>query len=218
MNKKVKVIVDEVMSEVEPVIEVVPEVIEPISIPEEIPTIIEEEVIAEPILEVVVEEAVEPVEEIFEDDVLAEDRPPVELPTFKVGDIVKFTPDAKFIGGGNVPQSVINSKAYIREVYENGYSIGRATAGRILGIVAPQYMSLFVEPKADEVVVEEFPVYVGILVGKNVKIMSRPETSSKTLKTISAPMLLTVVDEKKGWAHLKLGGWIPLENLKKINN
>ena len=75
-------------------------------------------------IEAVVEEFV-PVEEVIEDDVLVEDRPPVEVPVFKVGDAVKVRPGATYTTGGAIPANILNSKLYVRQVQKNGnYGIG----------------------------------------------------------------------------------------------
>lgn len=164
-------------------------------------------------LEAVVEEIV-PVKEVIEDDVLVEDRPPVEVPVFKVGDAVKVRPGATYTTGGAIPANIVNSKLYVRQVQKNGnYGVGVQMVGRISGSVKPEDLVAYT---TDVVVEKDFNPYLILINVDEVNIKSRPDETSKTLKTIHRNGLFTVVGENEGWGHLKIGGWIPLDSVIQL--
>ena len=149
-----------------------------------------------------------PEEELMEDDVLVED---IDINTFfKIGDIVQLVPGAKFAAGGKIPTNLFNTKLYVRDIKDGKYSIGIRATGRIAGSVHPSSIRAYSEIVSliDE---EPFENYYISVNGNSLDIKSKPTNNSKTLKTIYADDLYTVVGEKNGWGHLKIGGWIPLD-------
>lgn len=156
------------------------------------------------------------VEEIIEDDVLVEDKPATELPKFKMGDAVSLVSGAQYVSGGAIPANLFNNKIYIRTVKENGYGIAAQMTGRISGTVAHKDVVAYVENAAIDNKPEN--VYIALIKDQEVDIKSRPDENSKTLKTLHRHNgLFTIVGEKDGWGHLKIGGWIPMSSYKKLN-
>lgn len=181
--------------------------------------------IEEPILvlddEVKVEELV--IEEIpivvedstMEDDVLVEIKSTASN-KFEIGDAVQLVPGAKFAAGGAIAKNLFDTKLYVRQIIDNNYAVGIQPTGRIAGTVKPEALI----PYSETVVVKSengMEPYLILVKTDNLDIKSRPVESSKTLKTIHFNGLYTIVDEKDGWGHMKIGGWIPLDKVKKID-
>lgn len=153
-------------------------------------------------------------EEEFEDDVLVEDRAPVEVKTYNIGDIVMLTSNATDAAGNTIPSCYKNTKIYIRGIKNGCYSFSTKPTGRTSGfLVKPEYII----PHTEKQIVEEtFKPYLILVKVDKLDIKSKPMANSNTLKTIHYDGLYTVVGEKNGWGHLKIGGWIPLDDTKII--
>ena len=147
--------------------------------------------------------------EIIEDDVLVADRPKV---TFNIGDEVKLIPGATYASGGKIPDILFNTKLFVRQIKNGNYSIGINTVGKISGSVKPEALV----PYTKEIIADGFEPYLILIKEDNLAIKSRPDHASKTLKTLGFNGLFTVVGEKDGWGHLKIGGWIPLDKVTKL--
>lgn len=175
---------------------------------DEEPIIDIEEKIEEPVIDI--EEKIEE-PEIEEDDELVESMV-IEAPIFKIGDAVKLIPGATYATGGAIPNNLFNSKLYVRTSKNGNYGIGVKTTGRISGSVAAKYLVAY----SEEIKAKPEICYLVLIKADSLDIKSRPDPSSKTLKTLHRNGLFTVVGEKNNWGHLKIGGWIPLEQVKKI--
>lgn len=154
-----------------------------------------------------------PEEELMEDDVLVAD---IDINSFfKVGDTVQLIPNAKFAAGGTIPAHLFGIKLYVRDIRDGKYSISPRSSGRMAGSVHPSSLRTYVEKPANEehLLVEEeiFKPYYVIIDAEQLTVRSKPIDNSKNLKTIYKDDLYTVVGEKNGWGHLKIGGWIPLD-------
>lgn len=152
-------------------------------------------------------------EEVIEDDVLVEDNPAVIIPKFEIGDAVKLVAGAKYLSGGEIPANLFNSKLYVRTIKNGNYGIAIKTSGRISGSVEGKYLTEYSAPKAEAA--PEIS-YLVLVKAPELDIKSRPTENSKTLKTIHYNGLFTVIGEKDNWGHLKIGGWIPLDKVKKL--
>ena len=154
-------------------------------------------------------------EELMEDDVLVEDKAPAEVKNYNIGDIVMLTSNATDAAGNIISSCYKNTKVYIRGMKNGCYSFSTKSTGRTSGfLVKPEYII----PYAEKQIVEEaFKPYLILVKADKLDIKSKPMTNSNTLKTIHRDGLYTVVGEKNGWGHLKIGGWIPLEDTKIIN-
>lgn len=194
-SKKIeKVITEDIVAEImaeEPVVEIV----------EDVAPVVEEVVAEEPVILAQV---------VVEDDEIKEIIIPKKS-GFEVGDEVKLVNGAKFASGKNIPEYLFNSKLYVRQINGEKYGVATKLNGTLVGTVNAKDLTGYVE---EEVIPAES--YIALILADEVKIKSRPEESGKTLKTISKNGIFTVVDEKDGWAHLKIGGWIPMDSFKKI--
>ena len=148
------------------------------------------------------------------DDVLVEPNKPVEVVTYKIGDVVRLVPGSTYTSGTTIPNSILNSKLYIRSVgADNTYTVGIQMTGKIAGAVKAENMVTYSE---NMVIPNPANAYLAIINEDIVHIKSRPDEKGKTLKTIHRNGLFTIVEEKDGWGHLKIGGWIPVTSFKKI--
>ena len=164
---------------------------------------------AEEIIEIVVPEV-----ELMEDDVLVEDKPAVEVRTYAIGDAVILASNAVSISGSNIPDKYKGVKVYVRTIRAGGYGFSTSKTGRTCGfLVNPEYLTPYTE---NAIAVNTFKSYLILVKTDELDIKSRPIATSKTLKTIHRDGLFTVVDEKDNWGHLKIGGWIPLDQVRKI--
>ena len=151
----------------------------------------------------------------MEDDVLVEIKSTASN-KFEIGDAVQLVPGAKFAAGGAIAKNLFDTKLYVRQIIDNNYAVGIQPTGRIAGTVKPEALI----PYSETVVVKSengMEPYLILVKTDNLDIKSRPVESSKTLKTIHFNGLYTIVDEKDGWGHMKIGGWIPLDKVKKID-
>ena len=167
--------------------------------------------LVEPATEEIMVEIEIPAEEM-EDDVLVESKP-VEEPKFAVGDEVKLVAGAKFASGGSIPESLFNTKLYVRQIKNDNYAISSKPTGRISGSVKPSSIVAYTK---EEIVTDGFDPYLVLIRVENLDIKSKPIATSKTLKTIHFNGLYTIVGEKDGWGHMKIGGWIPLDCVRKL--
>ena len=161
----------------------------------------------EPVIDI--EEKIE--EPVIEDDELVENVV-IEAPTFKIGDAVKLVPGATYATGGVIPNNLFNNKLYVRTSKNGNYGIGVKTTGRISGSVAAKYLVAY----SEEIKVEPEICYIVLIKADTLDVKSRPVSDSRTLKTLHRGSIFTVIGEKDGWGHLKIGGWIPLDQVKRI--
>ena len=149
------------------------------------------------------------VEEIIEDDVLVET---IEVPVmkFKLGDAVCLKSDAVYVTNTKIAAAMFNTKLYVRKVSGDTYAVATTPNSRASGMVAGKYLL----PYTEEIAVQEDNSYIGVI-RESVDIKSRPTVDSKTLKTLEGG-LFTITEEKNGWGHLKIGGWVPLDTVKKF--
>ena len=153
-------------------------------------------------------------EELIEDDVLIEDKAPVEVKNYNVGDMVMLTSNATDIAGNAIPSCYKNTKVYIRGMKNGCYGFSAKPTGRTSGfLVKPEYIIPYIE---QQIIEEAFKPYLILVKVDKLDIKSKPMANSNTLKTIHRDGLYTVVGEKNGWGHLKIGGWIPLDSIKKL--
>lgn len=130
--------------------------------------------------------------------------------TLKIGDEVKLTDDAKYTSGQDVPNWVINSKLYVRDIYDNGdVVISTLKTGDITGVVSPIYIkeieSSTFEPYLVKVIVDSLNIRAGA--GINYPVNG----------CIKDQGVYTIIEEKNGWGFLKSKvGWICLEYTKRI--
>ena len=131
---------------------------------------------------------------------------------FKVNDAVQLIAGAIYLNNNKeVPNTLLNTKLYVRDVKENGCVIARAKTGAVLGEVAFDYLKLVegnvahIEPFVIQTTVANIPVY---------------HSASKTsgiVRRLNRFAMMTIVDEKNGFGKLKVGaGWIELEKVVRL--
>ena len=162
-----------------------------------------------------VEENPETEERYFEDDILIENNPAVEVKTYNIGDPVVLSENAVNITGAEIPAKFKQVKVYIRTIKNGCYGFSLNKTGKTSGfLVKPEYINSYIKNQKPE---KEFKSYLILVKTDELNIKSQPNETSKTLKTIHKDGLYTIVDEYNNWGHLKIGGWIPLDYVKKLS-
>ena len=137
---------------------------------------------------------------------------PVVSTDFAVGDEVRLVSGATYIDGKAIPNWVINSKLYVREIRSDGNIIfSTVKTGAITGVAAKKY---FIKSST-------FSSYtVKITVGA-LNIRSGPGINYEKVGCITDRGIYTIVAESNGWGKLKStnfkggAGWISLNYTKK---
>lgn len=134
------------------------------------------------------------------------------MANFKIGDAVQLIAGAIYLNNNKeVPDALLNTKLFIREVKTDSCVIARAKSGAVLGEVANENLIAIdgniamIQPYIVQIPVANFPVYYSA--NKN----------SGIVKRLNRFALLTIVDEKNGFGKLKVGsGWIELSKVNKL--
>lgn len=131
----------------------------------------------------------------------------LEAETFKVGDAVRLIPDATYYSGVKIPNWVIASKIYIREIRKNGdYVISIQKTGAVTGVVNPSMVVPYTTAAVG------FKSYVVSITASALNVRSGPSTNYKINTVVHRNEMYTIVEEKNGWGKLKSGaGWICLD-------
>ena len=139
------------------------------------------------------------------------------LSVFSIGDEVKLIKNATYINNAKVPEWVINSKLYVREIYDNGnVVISTKKTGPITGAVPSSSLRFFINEEVVEEQVNTFSPYI-IIVNTNVlNVRTGPGTNYKIATQIHKYERYTIIEERGNWGKLKSGaGWISLDYVKK---
>ena len=137
--------------------------------------------------------------------------------SFKVGDLVSLTSDAKYYSGADVPNWVKNKNWYISSIKGDRIVINKSEDGKnaINSPVRPIYLQM-VKPKSDL----PYKVKVDIT---NLNIRKGPGTNYAATGAYTGVGVFTIVDvrdgegSKNGWGKLKSGaGWISLDFAKRV--
>lgn len=134
------------------------------------------------------------------------------MANFKIGDAVQVIAGAIYLNNNKeVPNSLLTTKLFIREVKSDSCVIGRAKTGPVLGEVAVENLKILegnianIEPYFVQVPTQGLPAYYSA--NKNSGIVTR----------FNRFALVTIVDEKNGFGKVKMGsGWIELEKVTKL--
>lgn len=134
-------------------------------------------------------------------------EPKVE--NFVVGEMVNIKADSKWVSGANVPNWVIKSKLYVREIRKNGdLVVSTQKTGAITGVVNPINVSKIEDTSYDVVVT-----------AAALNVRATPSLIGGKLGTIKKGSKCTILEEKKGWGKIKFQGveaWISLTYTKKV--
>lgn len=131
---------------------------------------------------------------------------------FKIGDTVQLVVGAIYLNNNKeVPNTLLNTKLFVRDIKDNSCTIARAKTGAVLGDVSFDNLKLVdgniasIEPYIISVPTQGLPVYYSY--NKN----------SGIVKRLNRFTLVTIVDEKNGFGKVKVGsGWVELEKVNKL--
>lgn len=138
--------------------------------------------------------------------------------TFKVGDEVALVKNAKYTTGKNIPQWVINSKLYIRQLLkDNKYVISTKKTGEITGSVEEKYLTPYENSTPTETIEPITPFLVRIDTAV-LNVRATPDATAKITAQVKKNQVYTIVAKKgEQWGKLKSGaGWIDLSYVKKV--
>ena len=131
-----------------------------------------------------------------------------------VGDVIKLVEGAKYTSGAAIPNWVINSTLYARELQGDNVVFSTLKTGAITGVVNKKYI---VGNVVEEEKKEEFKPYIVRVTADVLNIRAGAGTSYAIKGTITDHGAYTIVEEKNGYGKLKSGaGWIYLDYTKKI--
>ena len=137
---------------------------------------------------------------------------------FKIGDEVALVKNAKYTTGKNIPQWVINSKLYIRQLLkDNKYVISTKKTGEITGSVEEKYLTLYKNPTPTETIEPVTPFLIRVNTAV-LNVRATPDATAKITAQVKKNQVYTIVAKKgEQWGKLKSGaGWIDLNYVKKV--
>ena len=131
---------------------------------------------------------------------------------FKVNDTVQVLAGAIYLNNEKeVPESLLNTKLYVREVKSDSAVIARAKMGPVLGEVSNENLVIVEGNIAN---IETYFVQVPTT---NLPVYYSPNKTSGVVKRLNRFALLTIVDEKNGFGKIKVGsGWIELSKVTRL--
>jgi hypothetical protein len=137
----------------------------------------------------------------------------LKVEELKVGSIVKILPKATWSSGANVPDWVLKSKLYLRQIRKDGlYVVSTKQTGPITGVIAPKYVIAYSAP-----IPQEFVAYLVRITADALNVRAGASTKYKINTQVKKNQIYTIVDEKDGWGKLKSGaGWISLIYTEKV--
>lgn len=127
----------------------------------------------------------------------------------QVGDIIKLMPGAKYVTGKTIPNWVINSTLYLREILVNGnYVFSTQKTGAITGSVSPVYVM------GQE---EEFKPYLVQITADKLNVRAEASNNAKIVTQVKKNQVYTIIAKNSNWGKLKSGvGWIDLNYVKNV--
>lgn len=143
----------------------------------------------------------------------ASDTPTPSTPTkVKAGDVIKLKSGATYISGQSIPNWVINSTLYAREIRRNGdivFSILKT--GAVTGVVNPSQLVGVTSSNSNTT------KYLVKVTTDALNIRKGPGTNYLVTGCIRDRGVYTIVETSGNWGRLKSGaGWICLDYTSKI--
>ena len=139
--------------------------------------------------------------------------------SFAVGDTIKLVDNAKYTSGKSIPDWVIKSKLYVREIRNNGNIVfSTQKTGDVTGVTAPKYVYKEGEkaPSQDTSNTTFTPYLVKINTDV-LNVRAGAGTSYKITTQVKRNGVYTIVNKSGDWGKLKSGaGWINLSYTEKI--
>lgn len=149
----------------------------------------------------------------------------IETPinTFKVGNVIKLKDDVKDIYNKDFSKSMFERVLVITGIRGKDNDIlmlSTSLNGPKMGFVHftnVEFVAEKLNPEA-EVEISRFPKYICDVTVDEANVHAAAGAQYKVIKTAKKYDLYTVIDEKDGWAKLKIGGWIKLENIREVKS
>lgn len=149
-------------------------------------------------------------------------KPVTPTVSVKVGDVIKLKQGAVYISGQSVPQWVINSTLYAREIRSNKQIVfSTLKTGAITGVITPdQLVTQASTPSTPSNSGTNSSTTVNYLVRITtdaLNIRKGPSTNYSIVGCIRDRGVYTIVEQNGDWGKLKSGaGWISLTYTKKV--
>lgn len=139
---------------------------------------------------------------------------PSTSPKVKAGDVIKLKSGATYISGQSIPNWVINSTLYAREIRRNGDIVfSTLKTGAITGVVSPSQLvgSTSSGPTTNTT------KYLVKITTDALNIRKGPGTNYLVTGCIRDRGVYTIVETSGNWGRLKSGaGWICLDYTSKV--
>ena len=141
-------------------------------------------------------------------------------PTVKVnvkeGDVIKLKAGAVYASGKSIPNWIINSTLYARQIRSNGQIVfSTLKEGAITGVVKPDQLVITTQSTADTST--STSSHLVKINTEALNIRKGPGTNYNVVGCIRDMGVYTIVAEDGGWGKLKSGaGWICLSYTQRI--
>jgi hypothetical protein len=143
---------------------------------------------------------------------------PIPEKVLKVGDVIKLTSNATYVGGKTIPSWVFKSTLYFRGYRGEDVIFSTLKTGAITGVVKKSHIQGFeggntITPSAPTV--SKFP-YLVIINTDVLNVRASASTNAKITTQVKRGQVYTIVAEDGEWGKLKSGaGWIHLGYTKR---
>ena len=158
---------------------------------------------------------------IFDESNIVEEEIETPINTFKVGNVIKLKDDVKDIKNRPLSKDLFERVllvADIRGAEKEILVLSACKNGPRLGMIhftnaefVADEMDMTIDPS-----ITRFPKYICDITVNEAAVRSKPTGLAPVIKKVHKYDLFTIVDEKDGWAKLKVGGWIKLEDIRKV--
>ena len=156
-----------------------------------------------------------------ESSVVEEEINETPINTFKVGNVIKLKDNVKDIYNKDFPKSMFNIVLVvtgIRGLNNDILMLSTSLNGPKMGFVNftnVEFIAEKLDPEVETKVIR-FPKYICSVIADETNVYAAAGSQYKVVKVVKKYDLYTVIDEKDGWAKLKIGGWIKLEDIRKV--
>jgi hypothetical protein len=132
--------------------------------------------------------------------------------TIKIGNEVYIMAGAVYVNNNKtVPETLLNTKVFVRNINNNICTVARAKTGPVLGDIAMENLK-----SAEENEIKINP-YIIQIPAANIPLYHSASKNSGIIRRLSRFELITIVDEKNGFGKIKVGaGWVELAKVNKI--
>ena len=143
---------------------------------------------------------------------------PIPEKELKVGDVIKLTSNATYVGGKTIPSWVFKSTLYFRGYRGEDVIFSTLKSGAITGVVKKSHIQGFeggntITPSTPTV--SKFP-YLVVINTDVLNVRASASTNAKITTQVKRGQVYTIVAEDGEWGKLKSGaGWIHLGYTKR---